>query len=64
MAGPSLNGLINPDMLVWAREESRMDGVTAAQKLNQTVDRLAEWESGARVPTLNQLRDLANLYKP
>ena len=63
MAGPSLNGLVNPDMLVWAREESRMDVPTAASKLNQTVDRLAEWESGARAPTLNQLRDLANLYK-
>lgn len=63
MAGPSLDGLINPDMLVWARKQSRMDLATAAQKVNQQPERLGEWESGARLPTLNQLRDLANAYK-
>lgn len=63
MAGPSLDGLVNPDMLVWARKQSHLDVVTAAQKINQPPARLAEWESGARVPTLNQLRLIADLYK-
>ena len=63
MAGPSLDGLVNPDMLVWARTQSRLDLAAAAQKIGQQSDRLADWESGAKVPTLNQLRLLANLYK-
>jgi Zn-dependent peptidase ImmA (M78 family)/transcriptional regulator with XRE-family HTH domain len=63
MAGPSLEGLINPDLLVWARAQSRMDLETAAAKIHQTPERLAEWEAGTRFPTLNQLRDLANVYK-
>jgi Zn-dependent peptidase ImmA (M78 family)/DNA-binding XRE family transcriptional regulator len=63
MAGPPLEGLINPDMLVWAREQSRMDQATAANKVNQRTERLIEWENGSRIPTLNQLRALANVYK-
>jgi DNA-binding transcriptional regulator YiaG len=59
MAGPSLEGLINPDMLAWARTQSRMDLDTAAAKVHQTPERVAEWESGARFPTLNQLREHA-----
>lgn len=63
MAGPSLDGLLNPDMLTWAREQSHMDVATAAQKINQTAERLTEWENGGRVPTLGQLRSLAQIYK-
>ncbi|OIT11697.1 hypothetical protein BL241_11530 [Ralstonia solanacearum] len=63
MAGPSLEGLINPDMLAWARTQSRMDVATAAAKVHQTAERLTEWEAGTRAPTLNQLRELANVYK-
>ncbi len=63
MAGPNLDGLLNPAMLVWSREQSHMDIATAAKRAGQTEERLAEWESGARVPTLNQLRTLANAYK-
>lgn len=40
-----------------------MDGETAAQRLGQSGARLGEWESGTRTPTLNQLREIANLYK-
>jgi Zn-dependent peptidase ImmA (M78 family) len=40
-----------------------MDLQTAAQKVAQTPERLAEWEAGTRVPTLNQLRNLADVYK-
>ncbi|WP_080471746.1 XRE family transcriptional regulator [Burkholderia pseudomallei] len=63
MAGPDLSGLLNPDLLVWAREQSRMGVDTAAQKIGQSTERLTEWESGERVPTLSQLRTLANVYK-
>jgi Zn-dependent peptidase ImmA (M78 family)/transcriptional regulator with XRE-family HTH domain len=63
MAGPSLEGLLNPDLLVWARTQSKMDVDTVAAKIGQTPERLAEWETGERFPTLNQLRTLANVYK-
>lgn len=63
MAGPSLEGLINPLMLRWAREQSRIELVDAARSAGQTPERLAEWETGERTPTLNQLRGLANIYK-
>lgn len=63
MAGPSLEGLLNPAMLRWAREQSRIELVDAAKSAGQTPERLDEWEKGTRSPTLNQLRGLANIYK-
>ena len=63
MAGPSLTGLLNPDMLTWAREQSRMDIESAAKRMGQTPQRLHEWETNQRAPTLKQLRKLATLYK-
>lgn len=63
MAGPALDGLLNPAMLRWAREQSRIELVDAARSAGQTPERLEEWESGERTPTLNQLRGLANTYK-
>ena len=63
MAGPSLDGLLNPAMLRWAREQSRIELEDAARSAGQTPEPLDEWETGARTPTLNQLRGLANTYK-
>lgn len=63
MAGPSLEGLLNPAMLRWAREQSRIELEDAARSAGQRPERLDEWETGARTPTLNQLRGLANIYK-
>lgn len=63
MAGPNLDGLLNPAMLVWSREQSHMDIAVAAKRAGQTDVRLEEWENGTRVPTLNQLRTLASVYK-
>lgn len=63
MTGPSLEGLLNPTMLRWAREQSKMDLDAAAKKAGQTPERLQEWENGDRLPTLPQLRKLANIYK-
>lgn len=63
MAGPSLDGLLNPAMLRWAREQSRIELEDAARSAGQRPERLDEWETGSRTPTLNQLRGLANIYK-
>ena len=50
-------------MLRWAREQSRLELEDAARSAGQAPERLDEWETGARTPTLNQLRGLANVYK-
>lgn len=63
MTGPSLEGLFNPAMLRWAREQSRIELADAARSAGQSAERLEEWETGKRTPTLNQLRGLANTYK-
>jgi Zn-dependent peptidase ImmA (M78 family)/transcriptional regulator with XRE-family HTH domain len=63
MAGPDLNGIVNPRMLAWARESARLDVETAATKAGTSVERLQEWEAGTRVPTLTQLRTLGSTYK-
>src|SRR5690606_6130599 len=63
MAGPSLEGLVNPEMLRWAREQSRVELLDAAKSAGQKPERLEEWETGRRTPTLNQLRRLAGIYK-
>jgi Zn-dependent peptidase ImmA (M78 family) len=63
MAGPALDGLVNARMLAWAREMARLDVETAAKRAGTTAERLLDWEAGARVPTLNQLRSLGDTYK-
>lgn len=63
MAGPNLEGLVNPRMLTWARESAHLDKVSAASKAGTTPERLQEWEDGVRIPTLAQLRSLSNIYK-
>lgn len=63
MAGPNLEGLVNPEMLRWARKESRLDQQTAARRLGKTDEQLQNWEDGTRVPTLAQLRALAAMYR-
>lgn len=63
MAGPDLSGLVNAQMIAWARNMSRLDLEAAAARVGTTVERLQEWEAGKRVPTLPQLRKLADAYK-
>ena len=50
-------------MLQWARRESHLGLDVAANRIGQTEARLREWEEGTRVPTLNQLRRLAAVYR-
>jgi len=53
---------INADLLIWAREEARLDVAQAAKRLSVKPERLSEWESGAKRPTITQLRKIAALY--
>jgi Zn-dependent peptidase ImmA (M78 family)/transcriptional regulator with XRE-family HTH domain len=63
MAGPSLKGLLNPDLLVWAREASHLDVAAVARRMQVPEARIQAWEAGDQVPTLAQLRRLAAVYK-
>lgn len=63
MAGPDLTGLVNPTLLAWARTSACLEVEAAASKAGTTAARLQEWEAGTRVPTLTQVRALADAYK-
>lgn len=53
---------INPDTVRWARGVSGWDLGDLARRLNVTPGRLLAWESGEAVPTVNQLRNLAEVF--
>jgi len=52
----------NPTVLVWARRESGYASEHVARRLGVKEGRIAEWESGDRVPTIRQLGGLAKMY--
>jgi Zn-dependent peptidase ImmA (M78 family) len=58
-----IEAIINPELLVWARDSASLSVEVAAKKAHVRPDLLAEWESGAARPTVNQLRLLAEAYK-
>jgi len=62
MAGPSLLGIVNPDLLKWARIACSMDEDTAAKRIAVKRDKLDAWENGATAPTITQLRKAALVY--
>lgn len=55
--------IVNPLLLVWARTAGRFQTGDAAKKLGVSEDRLLDWESGARSPSIAQLRKMAEVYK-
>lgn len=63
MAGPSLQGLVTPEIFVWARTSSKLDLDTAAKRVGVKRERLEAWERGTASPTLTQLRKLAHIYR-
>jgi Zn-dependent peptidase ImmA (M78 family)/transcriptional regulator with XRE-family HTH domain len=58
-----IKALVEPDMLVWARETASLSPEEAATALDVTIDRLLAWEKGDDQPTVNQLRRIAQRYK-
>lgn len=58
-----IEALVNPGLLVWAREMAGMDTEEAARKVKVSPERLLAWEHGELRPTINQARNLANAYK-
>lgn len=57
-----VEALVEPELLVWARESARYDQETAAKRARVSTERLAAWESGEARPTVKQLRKLGRTY--
>lgn len=63
VAGPSLVGIVNPDLLKWAREACSLDVEAAAKKIGTTAAKITEWEAGGAAPTITQLRKASDVYR-
>ncbi len=53
---------VSAAVLVWARTESGYSLEQVADKLGVKAERLGEWESGERQPTMRQVESLARIY--
>lgn len=59
----SIQAIVKPEILVWARESARIPLKQAAKKLKMEADVLAAIESGDIPVTVAQLRKIGELYK-
>ncbi len=58
-----IRAMVNPQILVWARETSGLSLDQAARKVSVSPERFASWEEGHLKPTMRQLRLLATAYR-
>jgi Zn-dependent peptidase ImmA (M78 family)/transcriptional regulator with XRE-family HTH domain len=58
----SITALVEPALLEWARRSANLEPLAAARKINVPDDRITEWESGDRAPTIAELRRAAAVY--
>src|SRR5437867_1797606 len=59
----SIQALIQPSLLVWARESAGMRLDLAAERGGIDLETLQAWEGGRERPTIAQLRKLGEIYK-
>ena len=59
----AIQAFVKPELLVWAREDAGYDLEVAAKKIHIKPEKLAAVESGQARLTVNQLRNLSNVYK-
>ncbi|MDX6453821.1 MAG: hypothetical protein QOH16_3870 [Gaiellaceae bacterium] len=59
---PRVEALLEPKLLVWARERAGHTVEQAANRLRVPPERLSEWEAGTARPTVKQLRRLGGFY--
>lgn len=59
----SIEALVKPELLRWARESGGFSPEQAAERARIPVERLLSWENGAEKPTVAQVRNLANVYR-
>jgi len=61
MAKP-IPALVNPPLLIWAREQSGHAPEVVAKRLDVKVERLFAWERGETRPTVRQVEALSKYY--
>lgn len=55
--------LVEPSLLVWARERASLSQIDAAAKIGVALDKLEAWELGKASLSIPQLKKLAEVYK-
>jgi Zn-dependent peptidase ImmA (M78 family)/DNA-binding XRE family transcriptional regulator len=55
--------LVEPPLLVWARERAALSPQEAAAKIGVEVEKLTAWEAGDAQLSIPQLKKLAEIYK-
>lgn len=58
-----IRALVEPPVLVWARETAGYSREEVAERLDKDAAVLKSWEEGADRPLMGQLRKLADIYK-
>jgi Zn-dependent peptidase ImmA (M78 family)/DNA-binding XRE family transcriptional regulator len=59
----SITALVQPALLVWARERAGFSRETAAGRIDVDLERLIQWEEGTDRPSMAQLRKIGEVYK-
>ena len=59
----SAEAIINPALLLWARESAGMGLEEAARRLGVSAEKLSSWEKGQTRPTVKKLLNVASVYK-
>lgn len=59
----TLRVAVEPEVLAWARTTRGLGQEEAARKIGVTPARIDQWERGAALPTVNQLRKAAQVYR-
>ena len=54
---------VNPEVLVWAREERGLSIEEAAEILEFNIDDLIAYESGDKIPSITRVRTMAHKYQ-
>jgi len=55
--------LVQPALLIWARQSAGIALEEAARKAHVDVEVLSKWEEGEALPSIPQLRKLGEIYK-
>ena len=59
----SIEAIIKPELLIWARKSAGLTLADAAKKAQVSENKLNEWETGKSTLSVSQLRKLAKVYK-
>lgn len=63
MGTRSTEALVEPAILIWARQSAGLSVEGAARSLQAKPENLQAWEDGAKAPSMAQLRKMATVYK-